>query len=160
MPYLGFKGPHTDETKEKIALKLKGKRPGGFNIKIECEYCKNQIAKPNLKRHQISCKRLYECLHVFPDGISLVKLKHMNICLRGKYKIDIYDYVCMHENQNGKCKICQKKESILCIDHCHLTNKIRGLLCRHCNLILGKWNDNIEIFESAIKYLKDDPYKD
>lgn len=29
-----------------------------------------------------------------------------------------------------------------------------------CNLILGKWNDSIEILESAIRYLKNDPYKD
>lgn len=57
--------------------------------------------------------------------------------------------------QNNICAICP---SVLGekphIDHCHETNKIRGLLCRHCNIGLGNFKDNITRLESAIAYLK------
>jgi hypothetical protein len=43
----------------------------------------------------------------------------------------------------------------LAVDHCHTTGKIRGLLCSKCNPALGAFNDNIEILNSAIKYLKE-----
>jgi hypothetical protein len=160
MPYLGFQGPHTDITKSKISLKLKGKRPGGFNIKVECKYCKNPIAKPNLKRHTESCKRLTECKHVFPKNTNLKNLKHFNICLKSSYKIDIYEYVRLFDSQDGLCKICRKKShKTLCVDHCHKSGKVRGLLCSQCNHILGLSYENIEILSNCIKYLND-PYKD
>jgi hypothetical protein len=38
--------------------------------------------------------------------------------------------------------------------NCHKTNKIRGLLCYKCNLILGFVNDDINILQSAIFYLQ------
>jgi hypothetical protein len=54
------------------------------------------------------------------------------------------------------CAICKEKCSgkNKVIDHCHSSGKIRGILCRKCNLGLAHFNDNIEIFVNAIKYLK------
>jgi hypothetical protein len=61
--------------------------------------------------------------------------------------------------QNGKCAICKGNETRkfwknLCIDHDHKTGKVRGLLCHHCNTMLGNVKDNPEILQSAIEYLK------
>jgi len=60
--------------------------------------------------------------------------------------------------QEGKCAICDKPqdESIkfLSIDHDHKTNKNRGLLCSNCNRGIGLLQDDINILQSAIKYLK------
>ena len=154
MPRLGFKGPHTENTRNKIREKMLGKRPGGFNVKIECEHCKNLIAKPNLRRHSDSCKRLHECIHVFPKETNLRSLKHFNVCLKLNYKIDVYEYVRLYESQQGKCKICTKPQlKTLCVDHCHKTGKIRGLLCSQCNHILGLSYENIETLQNCIKYL-------
>ncbi len=69
------------------------------------------------------------------------------------------------EKQNNLCAICKKSEQIisgpvnktpkrLAIDHCHITGKIRGLLCHHCNVSLGSFNDSIETLQAAIDYLK------
>jgi Recombination endonuclease VII len=59
------------------------------------------------------------------------------------------------KNQDGKCKICNKTSSKnLCIDHCHVTGKFRGLLCRNCNTLLGHAKDSVEILQSAISYLR------
>lgn len=40
------------------------------------------------------------------------------------------------------------------LDHCHITGKIRGFLCSNCNTGLGLFKDNINLLESAIKYLR------
>ena len=67
------------------------------------------------------------------------------------------DYFLREAEQNNKCAICQSTATDsrrLCLDHCHSTGKLRGLLCDKCNRILGQWNDNIDLFKSAITYLR------
>lgn len=61
--------------------------------------------------------------------------------------------------QNYVCAICfnpqsHPKTEKLCIDHCHATKNVRGLLCDNCNRGLGNFKDDVEILNSAIKYLK------
>jgi len=65
--------------------------------------------------------------------------------------------------QNNLCLICKKPETTknkfgtifpLSIDHCHKTNKIRGLLCMQCNTTLGRFKHDIELLKQAIKYLE------
>lgn len=65
--------------------------------------------------------------------------------------------------QKMVCAICGKPESskhqsgtirLLSIDHCHKTNKVRGLLCKKCNSGLGMFGDDITLVEKAVKYLK------
>lgn len=66
-------------------------------------------------------------------------------------------YLKMRDKQECKCKICGKTEEdngrALCIDHCHTTNVVRGLLCDNCNRGIGFLNDDPKILKSAIKYL-------
>lgn len=51
----------------------------------------------------------------------------------------------MFAGQDGVCAVCHKPESRkgfrLSIDHDHITEKIRGLLCYRCNTCLG-WYEN------------------
>jgi hypothetical protein len=42
----------------------------------------------------------------------------------------------------------------LAVDHCHVTGKIRGLLCINCNQDLGKFMDREELLDKAKNYLK------
>jgi hypothetical protein len=58
-------------------------------------------------------------------------------------------------DQEGKCAICKEPETtrVLSIDHCHKTNKVRGLLCQRCNLGLGNFLDSRGNLQSAIDYL-------
>ena len=58
-------------------------------------------------------------------------------------------------DQKNKCRICTRKVKVLCVDHCHSTGKIRGLLCGNCNLGLGNFKDNKLRLKNAIKYLED-----
>lgn len=78
---------------------------------------------------------------------------------KAQYGIILEDYNEMFVNQNGCCKICGRHQSefkkTLCVDHCHTTGKVRGLLCSNCNIVLGQAKDDIEILKSAIKYLEE-----
>jgi hypothetical protein len=66
--------------------------------------------------------------------------------------------------QNNKCAICKMSETAieaktkrvreLSVDHCHVTNKVRGLLCSTCNRGLGYFKDSALVCESASEYLK------
>lgn len=76
------------------------------------------------------------------------------------YGITIEQYDQMIIDQNGVCKMCKRPGSgrwnnKLVVDHCHVTGKIRGLLCDKCNKGLGQFEDKIEVLEAAVQYLKD-----
>lgn len=84
-----------------------------------------------------------------------------NTKLKLNYGIDLEEYDRMLDRQEGKCLICSGTDSNstntdnLYVDHCHKTNKVRGLLCSHCNSGLGMFKDSIESLERAIQYIKD-----
>lgn len=80
-----------------------------------------------------------------------------NNYLRKVYGITLEDYNTMHASQGGKCAICKGEESngeALAVDHCHETGRIRGLLCRWCNKMLGLSKDSADVLFAAIQYLK------
>lgn len=73
------------------------------------------------------------------------------------YGITSEDYDRMLAEQNGTCAICHRPERIkgrsLCVDHCHSTGEVRGLLCNACNIAIGKLEDNLDYIKNALKYL-------
>ncbi len=74
-----------------------------------------------------------------------------------KYKLTSEEYANMLAKQKGVCNICggiNKSNRNLNIDHCHVTNKVRALLCNNCNTGLGFFKDNPETLEKAAQYLK------
>ena len=72
--------------------------------------------------------------------------------MRRKFKLteDQYNDLMINEN----CQICNVELTKKCIDHCHSTNKVRGVLCNNCNTALGLVGDNISVLEKMIKYLQ------
>ncbi len=60
----------------------------------------------------------------------------------------------MRERQKNVCGICKTPGKPLCVDHCHATGKVRGLLCRDCNLRLGNYKDNPVFTRPAPAYLE------
>lgn len=73
-----------------------------------------------------------------------------------KYGLTLVEFEEMLKRQEGKCAICGKtpKEN-LCVDHCHRTGKVRGLLCRACNRSIGQLGDTEEALMKAVHYLKE-----
>jgi hypothetical protein len=58
--------------------------------------------------------------------------------------------------QEHKCVICHKSlhETYRCIDHDHKTGKVRGILCRSCNTMLGQVCEDVQVLKDAITYLE------
>lgn len=78
--------------------------------------------------------------------------------LQSRYGISIDTYNTILVAQKGLCAICKfppNEEENLCVDHCHETNKIRGLLCKPCNLLIGNANNDVARLLSAVHYLVD-----
>jgi len=72
------------------------------------------------------------------------------------YGLLLDQYDSLLSDQEYSCAICKKPfNTTPCIDHCHKTNTVRGLLCRKCNLMLGLAKDNPDIFNNAMEYLND-----
>ena len=44
----------------------------------------------------------------------------------------------LSEKQDNICPLCQKELNSPCLDHHHKSGKIRQVICRTCNLALGK----------------------
>ncbi len=84
--------------------------------------------------------------------------------LKRRFGLTPDDYQAMVDAQRGVCAICHKEETSfepktgtrknLAIDHCHKSGKIRGLLCWHCNSVLGKVEDSIPRLKAMIAYLR------
>ena len=74
------------------------------------------------------------------------------------YGLSKEGYLSLLIEQDNKCAICnidQKELSRkLVVDHCHNSNKVRGLLCSHCNVGIGMLKENEENLMAAIQYLK------
>lgn len=63
--------------------------------------------------------------------------------------------------QGGVCAVCSRAltkfgsgSTHACIDHCHSTGKVRGILCGGCNKGLGHFRDNPESLARAAEYLR------
>lgn len=89
---------------------------------------------------------------------SVLKRNRKNVLMR-KFGITPDDYKNMNTKQKGLCKICGRKNEsgkILAVDHCHITGKVRGLLCSNCNRGIGLLRDDVKLLEKAIKYLHEE----
>jgi recombination endonuclease VII len=71
------------------------------------------------------------------------------------YGLSQQDYDAMLAHQGGVCAICEKRsDKPLFVDHCHVTGKVRGLLCRNCNSALGFMCDDPRLTTIATEYLR------
>jgi hypothetical protein len=55
------------------------------------------------------------------------------------------------------CDICGTSQGRLCIDHCHRTGRVRGLLCDNCNKGVGFFADDPGVIQAARGYLQNPP---
>lgn len=73
--------------------------------------------------------------------------------LKYAYGIDLDQFNALAELQEYKCAICDKVRP-LCVDHCHSSGTVRGLLCRQCNSALGFLEEDLLVFKRAVEYLE------
>lgn len=134
---------------------------GVYALKV-CRFCKEE--KPadcffnNGRFVRSECADCYKKARreYYYDNKSLYKDRQ----LKNRYGLKYEDYLELLLAQNGVCAICKrgKEENSaqrnLAVDHCHETNKIRGLLCNKCNQGLGLLKHDANTLENAVAYLK------
>jgi hypothetical protein len=82
--------------------------------------------------------------------------------IRRKWELKQYGltpkaYWDLYSAQNGVCAICFKPERVLAVDHNHITQAVRGLLCGSCNRALGLFKDSSGLLRNACAYLERTP---
>lgn len=76
--------------------------------------------------------------------------------LQSLYGITQSEWDALFAAQDNCCAICKGEDpgsKGWNTDHCHTTNKVRGILCQGCNLGLGNFKDNTTALAGAIEYL-------
>ena len=72
---------------------------------------------------------------------------------RGKFRDVISDDALRDLKATTKeCVICGSNGQLV-VDHDHVTGKVRGMLCNHCNRGLGHFRDDPLLLEFAAQYL-------
>ncbi len=86
------------------------------------------------------------------------KLSSANTKLKARFGITLDEYHALLDQQGGECLICFAHLSVmghrLAVDHCHKTGRIRGLLCKSCNVGIGNFDDCPERLRRAAAYLE------
>lgn len=107
-----------------------------------------------LHTHCKSCKNAKLRAYMRAQTPEVRKQKMRQHRLQSKYGITTADYDRMCLQQKGLCVICSTKpEQPLVVDHCHISGKVRGLLCGRCNTGLGHFLDEPKSLIQAILYV-------
>jgi recombination endonuclease VII len=85
--------------------------------------------------------------------------------LRSAYSLSREEYQQMLTDQQGVCASCHQPETSihhrtgqvmeLAVDHCHVTDAVRGLLCQRCNRALGLLYEEPEKIRDLLKYCEE-----
>ena len=138
-------------------------RPDG-EIRQPCKSCvskdnKEYRSKPeNLERKKQLQRDRYKTDTKYREGILLkskgYRRKHY---LKVKFNLTEAQVEEMKLSQDNRCLICLETfdSNVMkhCIDHCHVSGSVRGLLCPLCNKAIGLFKENPESMQRAIDYL-------
>jgi hypothetical protein len=74
------------------------------------------------------------------------------------YGLTLESYQVLLTSQNNACAICltpfaNLRKLHIHIDHDHLLEKVRGILCHNCNLGVGHFKDEPKLLKAAAIYL-------
>ena len=77
--------------------------------------------------------------------------------LHNLFDITVEQYEQVWKSQKGRCAICgvtRTKDYGLTVDYIYKENRIRGLVCENCHLIIDQIENNPELFKKAALYLE------
>jgi hypothetical protein len=120
---------------------------------------KEKIHEYSINYYKKTKEKMKESTHVYYKENRKKIIKYsQKYNLQKVYNLTEKEYEQMFIIQDFKCSICGREQDLkwkrrLAIDHDHLTGKIRGLLCHHCNMGLGQFFDDPFLLRKALKYL-------
>lgn len=145
--------------KPKIAVAFGMKRCPGCKLELAAElFALDKSTKDSLNCYCKKCsteisKRYYAKNR--SEVLRRVRPVARRKMLKYVYGITEDDYSAMESACGGVCETCGSlgDGDYLCVDHCHATGIIRGLLCRKCNAALGLVNDSLATLNAMVSYL-------
>lgn len=75
---------------------------------------------------------------------------------RKQYGITLLEVEEMKQRCNNSCEICGilfATDNKPRVDHCHVTGRVRGLLCHKCNVAIGLLKDDASLMRKAAEYV-------
>ncbi len=142
-------------------------RCGRCNIKLTE---KNSYVKLTKKIAFYKCKQCIQELNKHYGDPDKKKIYQREYRLINEYGITVIEYDRMLKDQQGVCWICEKEPTgrRLSVDHEHQPgdsklsgfkkrDKVRGLLCWHCNAAIAKFRDDPKCLRRAADYLEQRP---
>lgn len=132
-----------------------------------CAKCKETKPVSSFYAHRTTSRRdgLQSYCKKCSNVSSYDSHKARNTKVRWNFGLEPEEYEALLKEQNNVCAICLRPETVawrgkikrLAVDHDERTGRVRGLLCTHCNTLLGKAQDNPETLLRAIEYLRNPP---
>lgn len=93
-----------------------------------------------------------------PDLLKAWRADRRASYVKSKYGLSAAEYHAMRERQHFCCITCNTPETAskrrLHVDHDHATGKVRGLLCHHCNSLIGLARDDASVLRLCAVYLE------
>lgn len=130
-------------------------------LRSECKSCRREYAshpdaRAKQRAYRIKNRDRKNALYAAVKDTPQRKLATRKTKLKTKYNLSLSEYDNLLKRQNGRCAICSVSSngSVLVVDHCHKTRKVRGLLCAKCNTALGMFGDNLEGVLRVVCYLQ------
>ena len=116
------------------------------------EYYRKRYAIPEVRARKLESNRKYRS----KPGI---KAKIRESTRKITYNLQPGEWDAIFIAQGSKCAICQDDKPAVTkrpwhTDHCHLTGKVRGILCHHCNTAIGALKDNPSLMRIAADYVE------
>jgi hypothetical protein len=92
-------------------------------------------------------------LQAICKSCSRINQEKIALARRCKIKgITVDQYHALMSAQGGLCGVCKRRPATD-LDHCHVGEMFRGLLCAACNRILGTVQDDANLLRALADYL-------
>lgn len=102
-------------------------------------------------------RRKYEKTYA-ANNPDMVWLKNRRRHYRRTYGIELEQAIALLERQGNACAICRCPLDAFShnthVDHCHDTKRVRGILCRTCNMQVGWYEKWPNFHQHAASYLE------
>lgn len=144
--------------------KIYALRPRSDGYRTECIECCNKTAVEHQKKHKERYKGYTKAHLERNPGIQAryvakwqkrnpeaVWFDRFSRRLRDR-NLTLDQFHSLAERQDFLCAICGHEEDLV-IDHDHVTDVVRGLVCNTCNVALGMLKDSPVVARSAAAYL-------
>lgn len=158
----------TAEHNGKISASLLARGVGASTEKV-CPRCRKSLPRSEFEirwnghtdSYCAPCERAYNAerqrqyVRAHPELRTRIQRCNRRVKLK-RFGLSLEQYEAMVEQQNGLCAICMqppRNGRALDVDHCHKSQRVRGLLCSPCNLMIGLVAESVEHLAAMVAYL-------